>query len=100
MLGAAIRASAVDLLGKLRGSRVAELQKEVLHGVVPPSPLFKSGAPLCFWDSKVVRHFVSGTQKTCPVSTEGWTRRVQLVREGGGGGVVGDFTLSVNVRRS
>ena len=24
--------------------------------------------------------------ETCPISTEGWTRRVQLVREGGGGG--------------
>jgi hypothetical protein len=24
--------------------------------------------------------------ETCPVSTEGWTRRVHFVREGGGGG--------------
>ena len=24
--------------------------------------------------------------ETCPISTEGWTRRVQLVQEGGGGG--------------
>jgi len=24
--------------------------------------------------------------KTCPISTEGWTRRVHFVREGGGGG--------------
>jgi hypothetical protein len=24
--------------------------------------------------------------ETCPISMEGWTRRVQFVREGGGGG--------------
>jgi hypothetical protein len=24
--------------------------------------------------------------ETCPISTEGWTRRVHFVREGGGGG--------------
>ena len=28
----------------------------------------------------------AGGDETCPISTEGWTRRVQLVREGGGGG--------------
>jgi hypothetical protein len=31
-------------------------------------------------------HLVRGRDETCPDSTEGGTRRVQLVREGGGGG--------------
>ena len=30
-------------------------------------------------------HFC-GSQETCPISTEGWTRRVHFVREGGWGG--------------
>jgi hypothetical protein len=29
---------------------------------------------------------VASTHGTCPISTEGWTRRVHFVREGGGGG--------------
>jgi hypothetical protein len=31
-------------------------------------------------------HAARGMDETCPVSTGGWTRRVQSVREGGGGG--------------
>ena len=31
--------------------------------------------------------------ETCPISTEGWTRRVHFVREGGGGGGVADGRL-------
>jgi len=31
----------------------------------------------------------SAHRRTCPVSTEGWTRRVHFVREGGGGGGCG-----------
>ena len=33
-------------------------------------------------------------RETCPISTEGWTRRVHFVREGGGGGGGGGGNLS------
>ena len=31
------------------------------------------------------RHLARQRDETCPISTEGWTRRVHFVREGGGG---------------
>jgi hypothetical protein len=36
--------------------------------------------------SRIVQDNSGGMDETCPVSTGGWTRRVQSVREGGGGG--------------
>ena len=48
------------------------------------------------------------TDETCPISTEGWTRRVHFVREGGAGGgpsrewpsTTSRFTLASNPRPS
>jgi hypothetical protein len=52
------------------------------------------------------RHLSRGTvgrtcqrEETCPISTEGWTRRVHFVREGGGGGGTSD-SASVSAARS
>ena len=38
------------------------------------------------WRAPAVQRCVAVSCTTCPVSTEGWTRRVHFVREGGGGG--------------
>ena len=39
-------------------------------------------------------------RNTCPVSTEGWTRRVHFVREGGGSGTAAARARLALVRRT
>ena len=51
------------------------------------TPSYTRGAPPC-GEAAVCAGTAERLERdeTCPVSTEGWTRRVHFVREGGGGG--------------
>ena len=50
------------------------------------------------WQGKRRRRGGGALTETCPISTEGVTRRVQLVREGGGGGGGGGGGVSPAAR--
>jgi len=52
----------------------------------PPPPPPRGCAPWCGGWTRARGRLSGGMDETCPVSTGGWTRRVQSVREGGGGG--------------
>ena len=53
-----------------------------------PTPLRRAPrrSRLRWWLLRLRSSSYGGMDETCPVSTEGWTRRVRLVREGGGRG--------------
>ena len=61
------------------------------RGAPPPAPPFRSPLPLlwprahCFSWPRAPR-CACQRDETCPISTDGWTRRVHFVREGGRGG--------------